>query len=222
MAGGAASLSDEINSIVQNVVITQMNDIVSKINSDFSATLSKELQAFDKLFSDLNASGIIERLQENAGNWYDSKKTCINAYLQERKSNAAGNLVYKGITGVLAITTSVVAPVVELIIIALPEIISFITDFIKKKKAKEEIRNQIIGQIPAIKRDIRTKVITSLTEQTQAMVQSISANFEEMLKVKTAEIEKAQEDLAKTHDVSGEIEKLTQNLVRLEAVEKQL
>lgn len=222
MAGGASALSDEINSIVQNVVITQMNDIVSKINSNFSAMLSSELQAFDKLFASLNAPDFIERLQTHAGTWLNNSTSRIKGFIEDKKKSAAGNLLYKGITGVLAITTSVVAPVVELIIIALPEIISLITDFIKKKKAKEEIRNQIIGQIPAIKRDIRTKVITSLTEQTQAMVQSISSNFEEMLKVKAAEIEKAQADLAKTQDVSTEIEKLTHNLTRLEAIEKQL
>ena len=220
--GGSAALNDEINSIVQNIVITQINEIIGKINSDFSATLSKELQAFDKLFAGLNAAGIIERLQENAGNWYDSKRTCINAYIQERKSNAAGNLVYKGITGALALTTSIIAPVVELIIMTLPEIIGFITDLIRKKKVREDIRSLLTEKVPEIKRSIRTKVMASLTEQTQTLVQTVSAHFEEMLKEKTAEIEKAQEDLARTNNVSVEIEKLTHNLARLEALEGQI
>ena len=130
--------------------------------------------------------------------------------------------MYKGITGAIALTTSIIAPLAELIIITLPEIIGFITDLIRKKKVREDIRSLLTEKVPEIKRSIRTKVMASLTEQTQTLVQTVSAHFEEMLKEKTAEIEKAQEDLARTNNVNVEIEKLTHNLVRLEALEGQI
>ena len=119
-------------------------------------------------------------------------------------------------------TTSIIAPVVELIIMTLPEIIGFITDLIRKKKVREDIRSLLTEKVPEIKRSIRTKVMASLTEQTQTLVQTVSAHFEEMLKEKTAEIEKAQEDLARTNNVNVEIEKLTHNLAQLEALEGQI
>lgn len=222
ISAGSEAVKDEINSIVQNTVISKMNDVIAQVNTSFSASLGAELKGLDQLFNSLNSSGFIDKLQADAGNWFNSGKDQVDAYIQKRKDNPAGSLVYKGITTVLALTTTILAPIIEILIIFLPDIINLFFGSIKKQKEKDEVQQQIASQIPSIKKEVRTKVMGVLQEQTKSMIEKISANFEEALQAKTKEIEDARKEQEKNADIEGQIKKLKENLDKLSNLEKSL
>ena len=63
-------------------------------------------------------------------------KNGLNTYLEHRKNSSVDTRVYKAVTTVLGITTSVINPLLEIVIIFLPDIINFLTAKSKEKNKK--------------------------------------------------------------------------------------
>lgn len=92
----------------------------------------------------------------------------------------------KGILSILAITTDVVAPWVEVIIVFLPDIINFISDYMKKKHLqalKEKMQDEII---PEIIEKIRPELEKSFAEIEKSMLQEIIDRVNKALEDKEA------------------------------------
>ncbi|CEM60886.1 dynamin family protein [Treponema phagedenis] len=221
MGGGADALTEEINSIIQNTVIEKVNKVIENVSMNFSTSFGNECKELNNLLDSFNSSGFINNLQNKAQNWYNSSREKINLYIQKREEKG-GNVAYTSITGVLAATTDIVHPIAEVIIILLPEIINLIFAEIDKQNKQEEIRQKIIGQMPTIKRNIRTKVVEILQQNSEALIQKISEQFDEALKTKTKEIQAAQAELEKNTNIPEQIAQLESNYKKLEALEKKL
>ena len=84
-------------------------------------------------------------------------------------------MTYQGLTTVLAVTTSVVNPLIELAIIFLPNILAFINE----GRLREQLRQKVINEvIPAVKREMRERLHTLLHEQMNTLVTQVSSEFE--------------------------------------------
>ena len=89
--------------------------------------------------------------------------------------------VYRAVTTTLAVTTGVVFPVVEIIIIFLPDLLKFIS----RKSQEQEMRDKVVNDvIPRVKRDIEPKLRELVNEQTNALIKDISDEFESEIQEK--------------------------------------
>ena len=101
-----------------------------------------------------------------------------------------GRTGYRVIATTLAITTSIVIPLLELVIVFLPDII----EFFRKRQQKEEIRNQLIGTvIPSVKRKIRNELPKHFDEQVNALINEQAEVLDEHIKARQGEIAAAEQ-----------------------------
>ena len=77
----------------------------------------------------------------------------------------------------LAALTDVLNPILEAVIILLPEIINFILS----KMQEGRIRECIVSQIPLIKRRVREKVVEILQENSRSTITAICAKLDDDL-----------------------------------------
>ncbi len=104
---------------------------------------------------------------------------------------------YRGIATILAVTTSLAAPIVELIIIFLPDILNALL----KGRQRDALRNKLINElIPSIQSKLREELGQVLREHINAMVAEISGQFEHEI----AEKRQVIETMTSTHDEQGE------------------
>lgn len=190
--GGDNSLNDEIQSIVQNIVVSKIQKILGDVSSRYSIELSKKITNLNQVFESYNNQGTLSRIQQSIRSAYDSSKTAVDAYIKERQENKDASTAYKAITGILAATTTVLNPILEVIIIMLPDLINLIFGSSKEKKQQEEVRNKIQAQIPSIKREVRNKVVEELQKNGAEMVNTICARFDEELQKRKAELEEVE------------------------------
>lgn len=221
LSGGSDALKMEVEDIIQNSFIAKTSEILEKINLDFSQLLSNELKGLDTLFDSLNASGFIQSMQKNAEKWLYIANDKIGSALAPSSRN--GTLLgYTMLTGIAAAATSVIGPVLEVIIIALPSIINFIFDQIKEYQRKEVLRNNILNQIPVIKRKVRIETAGILKEQSEIMIQKISESFNVQLEEKKREIESVQKELSENNDIAEYIAVLEKNYNKITELEREI
>lgn len=221
-SGGTSALESEINSIIQNTIISKGSDILADVNTNLSLEFSAELKILDDVFDSLNSGGFIDRMQEDTSNWYSSNKSNIDKFINERKNNTKNGVAYRAITGALALTTSLVSPLIEVLIIMIPDIINLIFGSLRKNQQKEKIKEQIISQIPNIKRNVNKKAASALQQNAQKSIEEISAQFEKTLEAKAAEIEQTKKEQATIADIPKQIQILQDNLNMVEELEKSI
>lgn len=191
-SGGSEALQEEINSIVQSTVVSKIQSVMGSVSVKFGRELSGEIKDLDSMLSQYNAQGAIGKIQQSAEKMFDTAKTSVDSYIQKRRGKEDASTSYKAITGILAAATDVVAPWLEIVIILLPEILNLIFGSIKEKQQQAQLRQNIAGQIPSIKRQVRAKVVEILKENSGNTITAICAKFDEELQKKKQEIENAQ------------------------------
>ena len=209
---GKDALSEEISSIVQSTVVSKIQTVISGVSTRFSQEFSGEIKNLSDILVEYNASDMLQKLQGTAENLFDSAKSNITGFLKDHmlmedgEGNPSGSgTAYKAITGILAATTEIFAPVVEVIIIILPEILNFIFGKIQEQNKREKIKEAIIAKIPSIKRQVREKVVAVLKENSSSMIMAISEKFDEELSQKQNEIEEAMQNAENNSDIEEKI-----------------
>lgn len=82
--------------------------------------------------------------------------------------------LYKGLSTILAVTTTVINPMLELVIIFLPDILRFFT----KTNGQEKVRERLLGEVfPSIKAELRGKLPAILDEQLSLMLTKVNEAF---------------------------------------------
>lgn len=131
------AFSLELNDIVRNTLISEVKQRIDIISNEliqdftFSLTTLANVQGFefDKNFSDKMAGNIQNILRKTTNGLNELKE-------KMEKKDGAGK-IYKTITTILGITTSIVNPIIEVALVFLPEIISL---FSPSKKSWNNVR----------------------------------------------------------------------------------
>lgn len=223
--GGSDALQEELNSIVQGTVVAKINTVMTSVTTKFSNDFNKEFDSLTGILEEYNASEVMTKLQDGARTLYDSSTTAISQFLSDKKDSSSSKVLTTVLTaagGIFAAATTVFAPVVEVIIILLPSILNKIFEKAQEKQQLEKIKQNIIGQIPVIKREIRGKVSQVLQENSANMISSISERYDEELRQKAEEIEKASKELEESTDIEGTIQKLSNNVQKVEQLISEL
>lgn len=212
------NFSQEINEIVKNTLIyeirNRIKDISNNIVDDFKIEL-KNLSSNSNNFEFDNTW--IEKVSENTINLLEKAQNGLNTYLEHRKNSSVDTRVYKAVTTVLGITTSVINPLLEIVIIFLPDIINFLTAKSKEKKQKDEILNKISTSIiPQLKRKLRDSLPSVFDEYLKNTIETISQEFESQLE------QKQQEIIITQQEKEDNIKDIEQEILKLETIKKEL
>ncbi|MFJ4444070.1 dynamin family protein [Pseudomonas sp. NPDC089422] len=175
------AISDIIRSTLANTIKSEVQDIssnmVDRIASNLSAT-NGQMALLDingnwseELTGKVKVS--LERTTELLSDW----STRLSARAEADKPG--GVALYRSLSTVLAVTTSVVNPLVELAIIFLPEILRMLNG---GGNEREKFRQKLTGEVfPNIKAELRGKIPSIIDEQLNAMLKKIGDGFEEQI-----------------------------------------
>ncbi len=168
-----SSLASTIKSEVQDISTSMVDRIASNLSVtsnqmsmlDISGNWSEELSSKVKLS--------LERTTEMFSDW----STRLSDRAENKKDD--GVMLYRSLSTVLAVTTSVVNPLIELVIIFLPEIIKM---FNGGSNEREKFRQKLTGEVfPNIKAELRGKIPAIIDEQLNVMLKKIGDGFEEQI-----------------------------------------
>lgn len=171
-----------------------MSEISNDIVDDFSIGLTD----LNSTMSDFTLSeNWLTGIADTTKKMFDGASNSLNNLLKDRQGNAKGkDAAYKAITTVLAVTTTVLAPVLELVIVFLPDILSALFASSQEKKQKAQIQQTILtNTIPSLKRELRTKLPTIFNAQVNELILSIGEKFEGVIADKQASIASTQKKI---------------------------
>lgn len=189
LESGGANFIMLVNNILRPVLITSTKDYVG--------------QSFDAFVSEFHFDG-----SEVNG---DSDQACIEAIEHYRDVNHRISEVsdemsklggaYKIISTTLAVTTSVIAPWLELIVIFLPEIIklfSLLTQEKKRERTLQKVQGEII---PKIIGELEPQIADSLREMEKDMMGQMEDAIGAQMDAETAALEHAKEQIGQRRQV---------------------
>ena len=212
-SGGSETLEEELNSIIQSAVASKIQNVMKNISVRFGKELTGEIEGLDRILADYANGGIIGKFQQSAQSMFKSAKDAIDSYIKDRRSKTDASDMYRTVTGVLAALTDVLNPIVEAVIILLPDILNLFMS----KMQEGRIRECIVSQIPHIKRMVSDKVVEILRENSSTTITAICAKLDDELRQKKEEIEKVlkagEADSAK---VSAQIEKYSAGVRKID------
>ena len=232
-SSGSSAVQEEISSIIKSTVISQVQSVMGRVASRFGRDLAGEIKDMGTLFAQYNAPDTIIRLQQSAETLFDSVKTSVEGYIAGRQNQGKGGCAGKNIggvattastiAGIAGIATNIVAPIIGVVLMILPQIFGFLFGGNRQQEQQSQIRQAIAGQIPAIKRQVRTKAIELLKENSGGIITTISEKFDTELKNKKQEIENAQKaNEAHAAKNEAEMEKLRSYVSNIETLLEKL
>lgn len=178
---GGDSFSRVVNNTLRPVLISSTEKYIEESFNEFVADLD-----FSDVFSDDIAKGLADEISDK----YEEVSPILSNIFEG--SNKVGG-AYKAIMSALAITTSVVAPWIELIIVFLPDILKF-TGKASQSKQKDAIKNKVeVEVIPSIVSRISPNIEESLKEIEVEIIENIKQKIEEQILVETEALDKAKE-----------------------------
>ena len=207
---GSDKLQKGISDIIRTSIVKHVSREMEETALDITEKIADSLKNLELT---INAFSV-----EETADWLDKISKLIEALLGSSGSSNSSktpakllnnNTLYKTITSVVAITTSILNPIQELIILFLPEIIKLISYLFGQDKQKENIRNKLLTEvIPNIKREIYRQLEADLPKHVATLIEDISNKFEEELSIKKATIAAAEEEKRKqSNSVEEEIRK---------------
>ncbi len=220
-SGGQDALSQSISEIVRHSLVENIKYTMSEIGNEIVEGFSLNLSEINKSMSNFSMSdNWLSKVTESTHKMFAMATNGINAILKQRNKNGDTDKIYKAITTVLAVTTSVLAPILEVVIIFLPDLLSGIFEHFQKQKQEKEIRNAILTQIiPSMKRELRTKLPEIFNTQVKEMIANISYQFESEIQLKQETIASTQQTLeSKIVDIDKEVseyKKVNENIMTL-------
>lgn len=211
-----------INDIIQDTLLNKVQYKIDNISQDIIKSFSNEIRTNIQNIGEFSGNdNFLERLETNS-------KTLLTSALKGMESlessfNNKQKDIYRTIATIVGLTTSIVSPIIEVMIVFLPEILDYFTKDSKEKKRIEKIENQLIGEIiPQIQANIRRELPSVFHKQIQSLIQSVAAQYEEQLKQKQEEIKQAiSEKNAKANEIQAIISSLTEAQQKLEQLANQ-
>lgn len=186
----ARIVSEVVRSSMTRTVKDQMDVLSRSVVTDFAQAVSDLGNSMGQFNSEQNWLGqltdrinrSLQKTGETLGHWSGSLAERNAKELERLKKetnwqegNPLPRVSYQGLATVLAVTTSVVNPLIELAIIFLPSILAFVNE----SRQREQLRQKIITEvIPSVKRKLRDSLPALLSEQLDALVTQVSGEFE--------------------------------------------
>lgn len=206
MGKNQQGLSTAISDIIRSSLANNIKSEVQEISSSMVDRIASNLNVTSSQMSTLDISGNWSEELSNKVRFSLERTTEMLSDWSSRLSNRSeddktGNVrLYRSLSTVLAVTTSVVNPLLELVIIFLPEIIKLFNGGNEREKFRQKLTGEVF---PNIKAELRGKIPAIVDEQLNAMLKKISDGFEEQInKQKHIVSTIAQENLQREAQIS--------------------
>lgn len=201
-----------INREISHEVGIQVNDIVSSVWSKIECEDTPDIAEL--------LVGLAERTKSILeSDTLNNFAASVEKLKEKPNDSNAGALAYKGVTGILAAATSIVAPPVEIIIILLPEIIK-LGQIIFGKSTEEKISELLDNSyFPEVRNKLRISIENYMCDSYNNLVTALHEDFTN----KTAEITAQIEAINKKRDnsqleISNYIDKLRCDIESLDQI----
>ena len=194
VAGNQEAFSRIVSEVVRGSMTRsikdQMDHLSSTVVTDFAQALGDLGQSMGQFNNEQNWLGQItnrinrtlHKTGETLGHWNGTLAERNGRELERLKQETGWEhgkplprVTYQGLATVLAVTTSVVNPLIELAIIFLPNILAFINEGRQREQLRQKVINEVI---PAVKGEMRERLHTLLNEQMDTLVTQVSSEFE--------------------------------------------
>lgn len=190
VSGDQERLSSHLNEISRSALTSSVYQKLNVINQQISIDLSESFNDLDKVMKDIDLdSNYLKNITEKVGCALKAVDGFIATSNMTDKavaisSSTESKVAAKAIGGTIAISPiPIIAQVIGLVIMFLPEIINFLFGNRQKEKQKEEIRSKLSGEIfPSIKRKIRDVIPSTLQEHVTNMIKNVKEQFEDQIK----------------------------------------
>lgn len=185
---GGESFSSEVNSILRSTLVASTKANVEQSFAEFAS----EFNVDDIVGAGIDANGLsVEALGKL------KRAQDVVSALAEKGSDIGG--IYKTITGVIAITTTFIAPWLELVIMFLPEILKLFSGLVgkgKERQAIEQIKQKIVNEIiPQIISKLDPEIDNALSEMQDKLMSDVSETINQRIDIEIDGLNKAKERL---------------------------
>lgn len=189
--GNSSELSKRISDTVIHTLMLAMKEKLGVLNRQILDDFSVELKRLDSLMSELfNVEEFSKDLAAKMQASFESFSRIGEHLGNLAKTEAAKkNLknIYRSIVAIVSITTAVLAPLVEILILLLPDII----EFLLKGRKQAAIKDMLLKRVfPDVRRQLRANLPGILQEQIGLMIAAARDQYQESIQVKQAEIQK--------------------------------
>ena len=180
----AESLQQRVIEIVRPILITEVEEYSEVAIDAFVNKLEVSLlKSFDE---ELDLEQIIKSVYEKIKGIIDSGKFNIsNRSIFEldsnKKFNSMSAKLYKTISTAIAISTNVLAPIIELLIVFLPDLVNLFKSIVsdsREEKAKKIILNEVIPQIIA---KLHNELDVPLQDVEEAAINGVVLTIQELI-----------------------------------------
>lgn len=199
------AFANELNELVKNSLLSQVQssfqDVGAQIVRDFDSEMRMALSGAgsSSLLDDNMISRIADSTERLLGS-FASGLSNMSAGMNERVRGDNGGSIgalYRTAATILGLTTSVVSPVLEVVIVFLPDIIRYFSKGAQERKMREQIEQKITGEIiPDVKAKIRESLPEVFNGHVERLIRQISDQFEGQLQQKRDEIKAAEAEKA--------------------------
>ena len=233
--GGKDAGNREINELVRQtlnrVVVEERADTMQRIAEHYRTEVHEINAEYDRFTTNAGlpqdgipnvGSVLLEAGRQSAMAFEQSSDA-----LQQASRAFKRDGIFMGVTGVLAITTGIVAPWLEAIIVLLP-LIRRLFSGDQMAEAQERQRQELPMRIrssvaPRIASELRPRVEADYAQLAQQMLSNLRQQIEAQINRVRADIKKAQADVgAKTQDLQGRKDALRSAIENLATLKSRL
>ena len=190
----AASLAQTLQAAGQQAFEHQLNELVRQtlnrvVDKERQTTLGQILDRYEADLDDIGAvherfvragedAAVLEVPNAFAGQVRGAAEASARAFDQAKTRVAGATTSYTAVTGILAAATSIVAPWLEVVLIALPTLLTWLSKNQEEKQRQQRVQEQMqqlqsqIQSVVAarIATDLRAKVAADFESDTKAMI----------------------------------------------------
>lgn len=179
-------LSEILRTSLVSHVKTEMEGLNRQIGEDLSSSVKGIAHILSSYTTDVNW---LEKAMHHAPQILSTGSTIIKGISSVSSVVKGGLNLSRVVATTLGITTSLVMPLLGLVIAFLPDIIAYF----QKRKQEDQIRNHLIGTvIPSIKSKLRSELPKGFEEQVNALIDESAAALDSQIKAKQSEIAEAE------------------------------
>ena len=207
LESGGANFPMLVNNILRPVLVSSTKRYVEESFTDF-------VNDFDFSEVSLEQGDASDICQDIFESYRDMQEKLGRLPENAKKLNG----VYKAVTTALAVTTTVVAPWLELVLIFLPDIIGLLKGLMSNRK-HEQVAERVSRQvIPDIICRLEPEVEKALLEMEGEMLEQLEENLNDMIDQEAAALNSAKEKLdMEKSDFAGRLQKLDQDISVVQA-----
>ena len=199
-SGGRQAVESEINELVRRtlnqVTGKELRATLEWIDERYSADLGR-IDARHQQLLRVGEDGIgPDLLSELAGRVRGAAEASARAFDQGRQRLAGGTTAYAATTGILAAATSVVAPWLEVVIIALPTIFNWLSRKAEEQRREQQLQSEISSKVASrVASELRDRVAADFASKTKEMIEELRRRVQGKIDQIKADIDKSRDEI---------------------------